>query len=137
LRRQQAQEENEAKELSVLYNTSCETILALKRSLQAADADNRNENGDEDEDDDDEEEDENEGEHEDVNEQTINTGGENNEKDIDFENDNNIINTNPRRNKESNGKHIFFFILRVFTLNIFIFGKSLRIILFNLIFLKP
>ncbi len=37
LRRQQAQEESEAKELSVLYGTSCETILALKRSIHASD----------------------------------------------------------------------------------------------------
>lgn len=41
LRRQQAQEENEAKELSALYGTSCETILALKRSIVAkSDAEN-------------------------------------------------------------------------------------------------
>ena len=37
MRRQQAQEESEARELSVLYGTSCETILALKRSLQPND----------------------------------------------------------------------------------------------------
>ena len=52
LRRQQAQEENEARELSVLYGTSCETILALKRSLQATENSDTDHNNEEDGDDD-------------------------------------------------------------------------------------
>lgn len=57
MRRQQAQEESEARELSVLYGTSCETILALKRSLQPNDETSQAD--DEHLDDQDEEDDEN------------------------------------------------------------------------------
>ena len=108
LRRQQAQEENEAKELSVLYNTSCETILALKRSLQAADADNRNENGDDDDDEDDDEDEEGEEKEDDCDNQTINNNGDNDdEKSIDYEKSD--AKNNPR-NKETNGKHLYKYI---------------------------
>ena len=92
LRRQQAQEENEAKELSALYGTSCEAILALKRSLQAADAENHDD--DDDDDDDDEEDDENENDESNVNNER---SGHNDHSDA-------TSNDIRRRNKELNGK---------------------------------